>query len=130
MMMQVAVVGATNRPNDLDPALRRAGRFDRELSLAPPSSRERQKILGTFLAKMGERAGEVDVKALADRCVGYVGADLEALCRRAALGALRAHLGAGRGPGGSGGGGGGGGGRVTMAHFDSAMEAVTARTHA
>ncbi|XP_063160199.1 nuclear valosin-containing protein-like [Candoia aspera] len=81
---QVLVIGATNRPDSLDPALRRAGRFDREICLGIPDEAAREKILKTLCRKL--RLQEFfDFGLLAHMTPGYVGADLMALCREAAM---------------------------------------------
>ncbi len=85
---QVIVIGATNIPNALDPALRRPGRFDREISIGVPDERGRLKILQIHTRGM-PLAEDVDLEKLARRTHGYVGADLEALCKEAAMGCLR-----------------------------------------
>ncbi len=84
----VIVIGATNLPNALDPALRRPGRFDREISISIPDAAARQEILEIHTRGM-PLADDVDLAFLAARTHGYVGADLAALCREAAMGALR-----------------------------------------
>jgi len=85
---QVVVVGATNRPNALDPALRRPGRFDREIALHAPDAAGRIEILGIHSRDM-PLAENVDLAELARITPGFVGADLAALCREAAMSALR-----------------------------------------
>ncbi|XP_077196592.1 nuclear valosin-containing protein-like isoform X1 [Paroedura picta] len=81
---QVLVIGATNRPDSLDPALRRAGRFDREICLGIPDETAREKILKTLCRRL--RLPELfDFHHLARMTPGYVGADLMALCREAAM---------------------------------------------
>ncbi|CBJ30073.1 estExt_Genewise1.C_60040 [Ectocarpus siliculosus] len=85
----VIVVGATNRPGALDPALRRPGRFDRELALAPPDVKERADILRHHLMRVKVAGGESTIETVSRKCVGYVGADLAALAREAALLAAR-----------------------------------------
>ncbi|MHA1713266.1 MAG: CDC48 family AAA ATPase [Candidatus Ranarchaeia archaeon] len=93
---QVIVVGATNRQNAIDPALRRPGRFDREIEIGVPDKKGRLEVLqihtrGMPLATDG--TGEkVDLVKLASVTYGFVGADLEALCREAAMKALRRYL--------------------------------------
>ncbi len=84
----VIVIGATNIPNALDPALRRPGRFDREISIPIPDRNGRQKILEIHSRGM-PLAADVDLARLADITHGFVGADLEALCREAAMIRLR-----------------------------------------
>uniref|UniRef100_G1Q5J0 ATPase family gene 2 protein homolog B n=1 Tax=Myotis lucifugus TaxID=59463 RepID=G1Q5J0_MYOLU len=84
---EVVVVGATNRPDALDPALRRPGRFDREVVIGTPTFKQRKAILQVITSKM-PISSQVDLSLLAEMTVGYVGADLTALCRDAALHAL------------------------------------------
>lgn len=81
---QVLVIGATNRPDSLDPALRRAGRFDREICLGIPDEAARLKILKTLCRKI-TLTEDFDYRQLARLTPGYVGADLMALCREAAM---------------------------------------------
>ncbi len=85
---QVAVIGATNIPNALDPALRRPGRFDREISISIPDKNSRLEILNIHTRGM-PLAENVDISQLAEVTHGYVGADLAALCREAAMSAIR-----------------------------------------
>ncbi|KYH42468.1 MAG: AAA family ATPase, CDC48 subfamily [Candidatus Bathyarchaeota archaeon B63] len=87
----VIVIGATNRPNALDPALRRPGRFDREIEIGIPDKQGRYEILQIHTRGM-PLAEEVDLKRLADMTHGYTGADLAALCRETAMKALRRYL--------------------------------------
>jgi transitional endoplasmic reticulum ATPase len=87
----VIVIGATNRPNALDPALRRPGRFDREIEIGVPSVNERNEILQVHTRNM-PFAKDVDLKHVASLTHGFVGADLAALCREAAMKALRRYL--------------------------------------
>ncbi|NXA55357.1 NVL protein, partial [Nothocercus julius] len=81
---QVLVIGATNRPDSLDPALRRAGRFDREICLGIPDEAAREKILKTLCRKL-KLPESFEFCHLAHMTPGYVGADLMALCREAAM---------------------------------------------
>jgi len=85
---QVIVIGATNIPNVLDPALRRPGRFDREISIPIPDKNSRLVILQIHTRGM-PLAEDVDLEKLAEITHGFVGADLEALAREAAMAALR-----------------------------------------
>ncbi|WP_456468288.1 CDC48 family AAA ATPase, partial [Archaeoglobus sp.] len=85
---QVIVIGATNRPDSLDPALRRPGRFDREIEIGVPDKEGRKEILEIHTRKM-PLAEDVDLEELAELTNGFVGADLEALCKEAAMHALR-----------------------------------------
>ena len=92
---QVIVIGATNRVNALDPALRRPGRFDREIEIGVPDETGRLEILhihtrGMPLTEEGE--SKVELQVLAQTTHGFVGADLHALCREAAMKALRRYL--------------------------------------
>ncbi|KCV68022.1 hypothetical protein H696_05490 [Fonticula alba] len=108
---EVVVVAATNRPDAVDPALRRPGRFDREVGIAPPDARARARLLRALVgATLGHGAAPPPggpavleggfLAELATRCIGFVAADLAALVRAAALRALD-RLGAGE-PGPSG----------------------------
>lgn len=85
---QVIVIGATNIPNVLDPALRRPGRFDREIAISIPDKNGRLEILQIHTRGM-PLADDVNLERLAEITHGFVGADLEALCREAAMVALR-----------------------------------------
>ena len=85
---KVVVIGATNRPNALDPALRRPGRFDREIEIGVPNKDGRLQVLQIHTRAM-PLADDVDLKRLANVTHGFVGADLEALTKEAALHALR-----------------------------------------
>ncbi len=84
----LVVIAATNRPEALDEALRRPGRFDREIIIGVPDESGRREILGIHTRGMPLTAG-VDLDALAKRTYGFVGADLAALTREAALEAVR-----------------------------------------
>jgi len=85
---RVIVIGATNRPNALDPAIRRPGRFDREIEIGVPDRDGRKEILQIHTRGM-PLAKDVDLDHYADITHGFVGADLEALCKEAAMSALR-----------------------------------------
>jgi len=85
---QLIVIAATNIQNTLDPALRRPGRFDREISISIPDKNGRKEILEIHTRGM-PLAKDVDLEKLAEITHGFVGADLEALCREAAMSALR-----------------------------------------
>jgi transitional endoplasmic reticulum ATPase len=85
---KVIVIGATNRPDALDPALRRPGRFDREIELRVPDREGRMEILEIHTRAM-PLADDVNMDELAETTHGFVGADLAALCREAAMNALR-----------------------------------------
>ncbi|MBW4519277.1 MAG: AAA family ATPase [Scytolyngbya sp. HA4215-MV1] len=84
----VIVLAATNRPDHLDPALRRPGRFDREVQFRVPDRAGRQEILA-ILTRIMPLDESVDLAAIADLSVGMVGADLKAVCQKAAYTALR-----------------------------------------
>jgi len=85
---QLIVIGATNIPNTLDPALRRPGRFDREITIGIPDRNSRRAILEIHTRGM-PLSEDVDLDKLAEITHGFVGADLEALCREAAMSTLR-----------------------------------------
>jgi transitional endoplasmic reticulum ATPase len=87
----VIVIGATNIPEVLDPALRRPGRFDREIEIGAPNVQGRLQILRIHTRAM-PLAPDVDLQAVAERSHGYVGADLEALCQEVGMIALRRFL--------------------------------------
>lgn len=80
----VIVIGATNYPDALDPALRRAGRFDREIAMGIPDQKARERILLTLTGKM-KLEGSFDLIKIARLTPGYVGADLSALAKEAAV---------------------------------------------
>src|SRR5260221_3042577 len=85
---QIVLIAATNKPNALDTALRRPGRFDREIALRVPDVRGRTEILRIH-SRDAALANDIDFARLAQLTPGFVGADLEALCREAAMIALR-----------------------------------------
>jgi len=85
---KVIVISATNRPNAIDPALRRPGRFDREIEIKVPDKKGRSDILNIHTRNM-PLADDVDLKRIAGVSHGYVGADLEYLCKEAAMKCLR-----------------------------------------
>jgi transitional endoplasmic reticulum ATPase len=87
----VIVIGATNRPGALDPALRRPGRFDREIEIGVPDKQGRYEILQIHTRGM-PLAADVDMKKLSDMTHGYTGADLASLARETAMKALRRYL--------------------------------------
>jgi len=87
----VIVIGATNRPDALDPALRRPGRFDREIEIGVPDKKGRHEILQIHTRGM-PLAKDVNLKKLTDMMHGYTGADLAGLCRETAMKALRRYL--------------------------------------
>jgi transitional endoplasmic reticulum ATPase len=101
----VVVIGATNRPSLIDPALLRPGRFDELIYVAPPDTAGRRRILAIHTEGM-PLADDVDLESLAQRTERFTGADLEDLVRRAGLNALRRGLDANQ---------------VTKADFDEAL---------
>jgi len=88
---QVIVIAATNRPEAVDPALRRPGRFDREIYIGVPNKKGRKEILQIHTRNM-PLADDVNLDKLAEATHGYVGADLAALAKEAAMNALRRFL--------------------------------------
>ena len=76
---QICVIGATNRPNALDPALRRAGRFDREIDIGVPDEVGRMEILRIHTKNM-KLSEDVDLENVAKNTHGFVGSDLKSLC--------------------------------------------------
>ena len=109
-LQSVVVIGATNRPNLVDPALLRPGRFDELIYVPVPEEAGRRRILDIHTRKM-PLAEDVDLDALASRTERFTGADLEDLSRRAGLIALRQSLSVDA---------------VTMAHFEAALEETRA----
>jgi transitional endoplasmic reticulum ATPase len=99
------IVGATNRPNLIDPALLRPGRFDELIYVGVPDTAGRRRILAIHTKGM-PLAEDVDLEKIAQRSERFTGADLEDLVRRAGLTALRRGLDTGK---------------VTMADFDTAL---------
>ncbi|MFP3161725.1 MAG: CDC48 family AAA ATPase [Acidilobus sp.] len=92
---KVIVIGATNRPDDIDPALRRPGRFDREIEIRPPDEKGRFEILQVHTRNM-PLAEDVDLREIAKMTKGYTGADLAALAKEAAMAALREFMKSGK----------------------------------
>jgi transitional endoplasmic reticulum ATPase len=84
----VVIIGATNRPELIDPALLRQGRFDRMILTSIPDEEGRKKIFEIYLTKM-KIAENVDATKLASKTKGYVGSDIQGICREAAMVALR-----------------------------------------
>ncbi|KAE8541449.1 hypothetical protein D1P53_002809 [Cryptococcus gattii VGV] len=84
----VIIIGATNRPDSLDPALRRAGRFDHEIEMGVPSQEGREEILKVLCSKL-RLSGDVDFRQLAKATPGYIGADLTALTTEAGVFAVK-----------------------------------------
>jgi len=87
----IIVIGATNRPNAIDPALRRPGRFDREIEIGVPDKVGRHEVLQIHTRAM-PLTSDVNLHRLSEICHGYTGADISALCREAAMKALRRYL--------------------------------------
>jgi len=108
ILKDVVVIGATNRPDILDPALLRPGRFDRVIYVPPPNVEGRYQILQIHTREM-PLADDVDLRKLAELTEGYTGADLEAVCREAALTAARENINIDK---------------VYMRHFLAALEKV------
>ncbi|MBT8507796.1 AAA family ATPase [Methanomicrobiaceae archaeon CYW5] len=125
-LSNVTILGATNRPDMLDEAMMRPGRFDRVIYVPPPDAEARRKIFGVYLSDAESiLTGDINVEDLVAKTDGYVGADIEALVREAKLGAMREFIAmmTGKNPqewnealtnv------------RVTRAHFDKALKKVT-----
>lgn len=106
-LQDIVVIGATNRPDMLDTALLRPGRFDRIILTPVPDMVSRLEIVKVHTANMPLK--DVVVEELAEKMEGYVGADIEAVCREAAILALRESMQAKQ---------------VTMAHFETALKKV------
>jgi len=87
----VMVLGATNRPDSIDPALRRPGRFDREFEISVPNEDGRLEILHIYTRGM-PIADDIVLKDLASELHGYTGADIKSLCREAAMKSIRRYL--------------------------------------
>ncbi|MBU3913618.1 MAG: CDC48 family AAA ATPase [Nanoarchaeota archaeon] len=109
-MQNVTVIGATNRPDMLDPAILRPGRFDRLVLVSPPGKEGRLEVLKIHTKNM-PLAKDVIIEKLAEKTEGYVGADIESLCREAALLSLRADMNCKE---------------VKLKHFEKALEKVKA----
>ncbi|KAJ1652182.1 AAA+-type ATPase [Dispira simplex] len=89
---RLVVIGATNRPDALDDALRRPGRFDREIEIGIPNSQARLSILRTLLRSIPHTLTEDEIANFAATTHGYVGADLAALCHEAGFRAIQRHV--------------------------------------
>ncbi|KAK3149911.1 hypothetical protein QOZ80_3AG0224570 [Eleusine coracana subsp. coracana] len=89
---RVLLIAATNRPDSIDPALRRPGRLDREIEIGVPSPGQRLDILHHLLIGVHHSLTGVELESLAQTTHGFVGADLAALCNEAALSALRRYI--------------------------------------
>ena len=87
----VIVLGATNRPDSIDPALRRPGRFDREMEISVPNADGRLEVLQIHTRGM-PIGDDVELKILASELHGYTGADMKSLCREAAMKSIRRYL--------------------------------------
>ena len=87
----IVVIAATNLKDDIDPALRRPGRFDREISIRPPQQKGRNEILQIHTRGM-PLAEDVDLEKISERTIGYTGADIEVLTKEAAMKAIRPYL--------------------------------------
>jgi len=90
-LQNVVVIGATNRPDIIDPALLRPGRFDRLIYVPAPDEKSRLEIFKIYTKNM-PLADDVDVEELAKNAKGYSGADVESICREAAMNALRRNI--------------------------------------
>ena len=88
---RIIVIGATNRVNSIDPALRRPGRFDREVEISVPDKKSRLNILKIHTRNMPLHK-DVNLEVLAGKTHGFVGADLSALTKESAMNVLRKHL--------------------------------------
>ncbi|XP_071951650.1 ATPase family gene 2 protein homolog A-like isoform X2 [Antedon mediterranea] len=87
----VMVLGATNRPDAIDGALRRPGRFDREIEIGVPNAQDRADILTKCLQKISHSLSSEDIAKLSDSAHGYVGADLKSVCKEAGMYAFKRH---------------------------------------
>ena len=87
----VIVLGATNRPDSVDPALRRPGRFDREMEISVPNADGRLEVMEIHTRGM-PIANDVNLKVLSSELNGYTGADMKSLCREAAMRSIRRYL--------------------------------------
>ncbi|XP_067888629.1 ATPase family AAA domain-containing protein 2-like isoform X2 [Heterodontus francisci] len=86
---EIVVIGATNRLDSIDPALRRPGRFDREFLFGLPDNDARKEILKIHTRDWNPKPSDIFLQELAEKCVGYCGADIKYVCAEAALCALR-----------------------------------------
>ncbi|KAM5579130.1 calmodulin-interacting protein 111-like [Rosa sericea] len=89
---RVLVIAATNRPDSIEPALRRPGRLDREIEIGVPSPKQRLEILHVLVGEMEHCLSDVQVQQLANATHGFVGSDLAALCNEAAFSSLRRYV--------------------------------------
>ena len=106
-MNDIVIIGATNRPDIVDPAVLRPGRFDRIMLTTAPDVKAREEIFKVHTKKMPLK--DVNLLRLAEKTEGYVGADIESVCREAAILALRENIAAKE---------------VCIKHFDDALEKV------
>ncbi|XP_043695669.1 calmodulin-interacting protein 111 isoform X2 [Telopea speciosissima] len=88
----ILIIAATNRPDSIDPALRRPGRLDREIEIGVPSPKQRLDILLILLSEMDHSLLDIQIQHLASTTHGFVGADLAAFCNEAALACLRRYI--------------------------------------
>ncbi|EDV23128.1 uncharacterized protein TRIADDRAFT_58090 [Trichoplax adhaerens] len=86
---EIIVIGATNRVDAIDPALRRPGRFDREFYFPLPDRKSRRSIVQIHTRQWDPPLTDESIDDIADKCIGYCGADIKALCTESALNALR-----------------------------------------
>jgi len=107
-LKDVTLLAATNRPDRIDPALLRPGRFDRILYVAPPEKEERAEIIQIHLKKI-PHAADIEVAAIADKTIGYSGAEVAAVCREASMSAMLEDINADK---------------VHMRHFNTAIANV------
>ncbi|CAN6362766.1 unnamed protein product [Urochloa humidicola] len=89
---RVLLIAATNRPDSIDPALRRSGRLDKEIEIGVPSPEQRMDILHHLLIGVHHSLNDEELKSIAMETHGFVGADLAALCNEAAMCALRRYI--------------------------------------
>ncbi|EGC39638.1 hypothetical protein DICPUDRAFT_147573 [Dictyostelium purpureum] len=82
---KVIVIGCTNRPDSIDSALRRPGRFDNEIEISIPNQQGREQILKIFLSKIPNQLNEKEINFISSKTHGFVGADIESLCKEASL---------------------------------------------
>ncbi|KAM9962985.1 hypothetical protein ACTFIW_006206 [Dictyostelium discoideum] len=82
---KVIVIGCTNRPDSIDSALRRPGRFDNEIEISIPNQQGREQILNIFLSKIPNQLTSQEIAMIASKTHGFVGADIESLCKEASL---------------------------------------------
>ncbi|OCT74999.1 hypothetical protein XELAEV_18033988mg [Xenopus laevis] len=86
---EIVVIGATNRLDSIDPALRRPGRFDREFLFSLPDRDARKEILKIHTKEWNPKPSDIFLEELSEKCVGYCGADIKSVCAEAALCSLR-----------------------------------------